>query len=178
MGEIHIFNIKNNWRNWDFFIETGTGQGESLLHAKNLPFKELVSFEIHPEIYKRVRFLADERTQIINYSSLAGLKEFVPKIPKDKKILFWLDAHFPGADYLLGEYKYDEVSMPLYNELQIIEQYRADCKDTILVDDVHLYDREKLERFMPDHTFTTKRIGEWYGCYSTDSPIWNDRTGQ
>lgn len=59
--------------------------------------------------------------------------------PEDR-VLFFLDAHFPGADYRGA--KYDVAApnaVPLQEELNLIVKYREGCSDYIVCDDARIY---------------------------------------
>ena len=85
----------------EYYFETGTGQGECLDHSLRYPFKEYWTVDIDEELIencygrmqyyeKNINFLIGKSTEIID--------EYVPNIPKESSTLFFLDAHFPGAD--------------------------------------------------------------------------------
>jgi hypothetical protein len=67
---------------------------------------------------------------------------------KDVSVLFFLDAHFPGADFHKMTYEesirqYQEEAFPLENELRIIKSLRDISKDVFIIDDFVLYDKDK-----------------------------------
>ena len=138
----------------DTFIETGTGRGEGLEYAKKFPFKQLYSFEINSHVFDVSQDAFDMRTQIFHSKSVDGLLQVLPLI-QGKRILFWLDAHYPGADY--GHAKYDaepdmDVRLPLYRELETIIKHRG-VKDVFIIDDVRIYDKGKIREYLPNVEF-------------------------
>ena len=63
-------------------------------------------------------------------------------------ILFWLDAHFPGADHGLRDYNAEldeQVRCPLESELEVISRFRAGREDVFIIDDLRLYLRGTYE---------------------------------
>jgi hypothetical protein len=73
------------------------------------------------------------------------LEEYVPQIPKDSATLFFLDAHFPGADFHKCTYeesirKYQKDAFPLEEEVDIILKGRDISKDVFIIDDFVLYE--------------------------------------
>ena len=63
------------------------------------------------------------RIEILNQTSEEALADVLPAVERDKPILFWLDAHFPGADFGLATYKDEhgrEPALPLERELALI----------------------------------------------------------
>ncbi len=153
MGELYLHNLDKYKCN--IFIETGTGKGTGLKHALQFPFKSFYSIEINKELYEycKTRYISTKLT-LLNMTSLEGLQKILPTISKEDKILFWLDAHFPGADFQLGSYD-DEIEetikLPLQTEIELIYKYRKDCKDTFIIDDLQLFEEGLYELKMPDN---------------------------
>ena len=64
------------------------------------------------------------------------------------KILFYLDAHFPGEVSNGFNYRnniHDETSFPLINELNLIKQIRPTSQDIIIIDDLCLFENGDFE---------------------------------
>lgn len=124
------------------FVETGTGHGESLLFACRFPFVSLWSCEIERVLanFALERVCHDERVSLFIGSSaqMLGMLSF---LPMDEPILFWLDAHFPGADYGLRGYGdiEESVRLPLREELTLIRAHRRCNADVILIDDARIW---------------------------------------
>jgi hypothetical protein len=130
-------------------VETGTGKGDGVRYARGFPFEEIYSIEIVAEQVEKLRpeFADDPRIHLIAGESTGSLRDLIPKIKGNA--VFWLDAHFPGAD--LGLNTYEEsgdptVSMPLRQELEMIRDMRAGFLDVILIDDLRIYERDNFER--------------------------------
>ena len=79
-----------------------------------------------------------------DYSTNA-ISNDLPKIPKEENILFFLDAHFPGADFHKISYEesirqYKEDAFPLEQELKLIINNRDVSNDVFVIDDFMLYE--------------------------------------
>ena len=127
------------------FVETGTGTGTGLRYAATFAFASLHSVEIWPAqaTAMQTEFLGDPRITIACGESPAFLQDLLPRLPPEPA-LFWLDAHFPGAD--LGHAAYDaepdlDRRFPLERELNAIADLRCGRPDVILIDDLRVYER-------------------------------------
>lgn len=145
MGSLKRFNLGKISKQYDcpYFFETGTWMGNGLAYAKNTPFTKLYSSEIMPEIADkaRTRFSAENRIEIFTGNSTAVFEQTLPIIHGN--CVFWLDAHFPGAEEGLkdyNEYDNEQVKLPLEKELQLIKDIRPDFQDVILIDDLRIYE--------------------------------------
>lgn len=159
MGELKLFNlneIKNKFKLVSL-IETGTGDATSLKQAlditKNNKFSKYYSIEIYKPLYEKcldeLSLYVDFDIQLINNNSIDGLEEIIKNHALDDNILFWLDAHFPEADFG-GPNQYSSVEdkklrIPLEEELQIIKKYRTNNKDFIIIDDLRIYEDNNYE---------------------------------
>ncbi len=154
MGELYIHNLEPYLaeHNPTIFVETGTGDGTGLAHAAKSKFDKLYSIEIMPQLAEkcRYRFVDDKRVHIIENNSLEGLVEILQVVPAEEPVFFWLDAHFPGADF--GFNSYDHLSenvnlhKPLKAELKTIVRCRPDIsKDVFIIDDLRIYERGDYE---------------------------------
>jgi hypothetical protein len=131
MGTLRSFNLQPFMEQFGcrYLFETGTGIGDGLAYAAYYAFERLWSVEIHPEVAAtaRDRFVGDPRIQILEQTSEDALSALLPTIDRGKPILFWLDAHFPGADFGYASYK-DETNLerrlPLERELALIGKLR------------------------------------------------------
>ena len=88
--------------NLKYYFETGTGKAECLEYALRYPFEEYWTVDIDEDLIeesfnkfknmsKNINLLIGKSTEILD--------EYVPPIPKESPTLFYLDAHFPGADF-------------------------------------------------------------------------------
>jgi hypothetical protein len=126
------------------FLETGTGSGAGITAAMLAPFERIFSVEIMPVIAAsaRRRFAGDARVEIVEGASIEGLASILARLPVTVPALFWLDAHFPGADYGLASYDAEsdvDLRLPLERELALINRARPDSGDVIIIDDLRIY---------------------------------------
>ena len=151
MGEINIFDLNTFITKYDLsnFIETGTGKGDGLNHAIKYGFKKLYSIEIIKQLYDDVKSkIIDSRVNLINSDSITGLTKIISEL--DGNTLFWLDAHFPGADFHIENMSYHDdlekdIKLPLEAELELIFKLRPDNKDVFIIDDLNLYEDGNYE---------------------------------
>lgn len=150
MGSLHVFILEDI--RCTVFFETGTGTGASLQYAAGHPqFQRLYSSEIDPRTAQRAAqfFAADRRITVLNADSKTALARVLPTIAQEERILFFLDAHFPGeveTDFAGRKGQAPlEVALPLEEELRVIKQYRANCRDVILIDDLRIYENGPFE---------------------------------
>lgn len=151
MGEITSFNLSEFIEKYkiDIYFETGTGQCTSLEYASKFNFKKLYSVDIDEDLYQSAKnkFIDNEKIVLLNDLSTNAIIQTVPTISKDYNVLFFLDAHFPGADFHKITYeesiiKYKEIAFPLIEELKLITDLRDMSKDVIIIDDFVLYDQK------------------------------------
>ena len=130
------------------YIETGTGEGATLEYSMRHCFDKFYSVEIHDEIFKRARdkFKNLSRLYGRDCSILHGNSyEKLPEILKNLKgnSLFFLDAHFPGADFKFSNYgdtsDYD-TRLPLEREIEVICNNRDISKDVFIIDDLVIFE--------------------------------------
>ena len=158
MGELQIFDIlgfKDEFH-LNIFIETGTGNGHSLKHVlditKNNKFKKYYSIEIYKPLYEECistfSSYVDYDINLINETSYNGLDTILQNITKEDNVLFWLDAHFPGADFKFTSYSSTEdklLRIPLEEEIKLIKKYRPNNKDLFIIDDLRIYEDGQYE---------------------------------
>jgi hypothetical protein len=159
MGELKLFNlneIKNKF-NLVSLVETGTGDATSLKQAlditKDNKFLNYYSIEIYKPLYEKCLIdlipYNNFNIELINKNSINGLEEIFKKHSINNNILFWLDAHFPEADFG-GPKQYSSVEdktlrIPLEEELKIIKKYRTNNKDYLIIDDLRIYEDNDYE---------------------------------
>jgi hypothetical protein len=146
MGSISHFDLQKIQHRYgcQHFVETGTGTGEGLAYATTANFTNVLSIEIVAELAAKAqqRFAHDRRVQIMHGTTAALLPQVLSDVPPKEPILFWLDAHFPGADFGLAKYNAEQktdLRLPLEEELRIIRRLRPDGLDTIIIDDLRIY---------------------------------------
>ncbi|MGK7346229.1 MAG: hypothetical protein ACNS63_10540 [Candidatus Nitrospinota bacterium M3_3B_026] len=114
------------------FVETGSYKGDTIEWARD-KFEKIYSMELDPALHQKCleRFKGMENVNLIQGDSVESLRKLMPQI--NEKCFFWLDAHFSAKETALGE-----VSVPLLEELEIIEGHKI--KDHIIViDDYRLF---------------------------------------
>ena len=147
MGQLNeAIQIKNVLDFYDIknFVETGTGKAEvvqTVVEADET--LNIHTIEVIPEIYDKNK---------INFSYLKDVNwhlgtsfDILPEILPDLKgtTLFWMDAHFPGADFGLSSYgdeKDDDKRLPLKKELETIVANRDVSNDVFVIDDLRIYE--------------------------------------
>lgn len=150
MSVLRNFNLKQIKDKYqiDTFLETGTAEGDGIEHALNFHFKDIISIEIieNQVLKMKQKFKNYNNVSIILGNSTDVFKNILPYI--NDNIIFWLDAHYPGADitqnnvnlkiqlYINGP---DNIRLPLEHELLMIKELRKNKKDVILLDDLNIY---------------------------------------
>ena len=145
MGSLYRFDLERYAETYDLpvLFETGTFFGYGVQLAINAGFEKIFSVEIIDEYFTAnvERFSDQENVTILKGESAAVLGDTVGEI--ESNILFWLDAHFPGADGGLCHYNSCEdeaIRCPLEHELEIIRARRPGRKDVFIIDDLNLYE--------------------------------------
>ena len=124
-----IFEIKT-------FIETGTFDGETAKRA-SLIFDEVHSIELSEILFNRAHTKLKDYKNIFLHLGDSGLI-LNNIINKDKKTLFWLDAHWNGGDTA----KSDD-NTPVLNELNSIK--KSNLKNSIiLIDDILCFQNKQI----------------------------------
>jgi hypothetical protein len=145
MGSISRFNLNKIIREYNtiYFFETGTGQGDGIEHALKSPFKKIFSTEIIPQLAKKAskKFTSFAQVSILESDSIKALTDELPNL--NSNCIFWLDAHFPGAD--AGMKKYDatvdeSIRLPLEREVNLIKKIRVGFNDVFIIDDLRIYE--------------------------------------
>ena len=158
MGTLRTFNLAPMMEAFGcrYLFETGTSAGDGVHYASFFQFTEIWSVEIVKELADRARqrFAGDNRVHILNTASEDALLRVLPNIPPSRPVIFWLDAHFPGADDGLSGYKDeqdDDRRLPLQRELDVIAALRPTSRDVILIDDLRIYEDGEWEQgALPD----------------------------
>ena len=156
MGELYLHDLNSyiDRHGLTCFVETGTGKGTGLAYALQCQFKKWYSIEIEPVLFAETfeKFGRIPGVKLILDNSVDGLDRLLPRLA-DERVLFWLDAHFPGADFQLARYD-DEpdpsVRLPLMDELKVIAENRQDKADVLIIDDLRLFEEGCYEDKIPD----------------------------
>jgi hypothetical protein len=145
MGSLNRFDLSRIIKEYNTpnMFETGTFWGDGVAHALHLPFSNIISVEIIPAIAAkaRCRFAANEKVKIMETDSISALERQLPKL--EGNTVFWLDAHFPGADAGLTDHAdgTDELfRLPLIKETELISKFRKKFHDVLILDDLRIYE--------------------------------------
>ena len=125
----------------DTYVETGTGLGVTLGKAYRAAcLQRCYSVDIDFEWVAAARAAYPGTSIAHDYSHIALEWWLREKLPQEARVLFFLDAHFPGADYRRAAYDVTaEHAVPLRQELELIAKYRKHGKDYIICDDARIY---------------------------------------
>lgn len=131
----------------EYFIETGTYQGDGVQVALDAGFSHVISYEIDVGLYANAvkRFKGNSRVKLYHKSS-AEMADELKYI--NSPVTFFLDGHFSA-----GSTGYDEKCFyPLLAELEAIKNHHIKTH-TILIDD------RRLLKKLGDTPFTTDDRG-------------------
>lgn len=126
----------------DYFIETGTYQGDTLDIIKNSnKFKYLYSIELSDVFYNNCinRFINDNNIKIFKGNSRYDLFKIIFNI--NTNITFWLDGHWSGVPDVGCD---KELLCPVLYELEQIRKHHINTH-TIIIDDIRLMDGSHFE---------------------------------
>lgn len=148
MGSLRAFDLSTYISQYgcEIYIETGTGICDCLSHAVQYPFLEFYSIDIDGQLIDDAKSLFNQNNiHFLHDYSHIGLEEILTTIPQDKPTFFFLDAHFPGADFHKTTYEesitqFKEDAFPLQKEIDVIKKYRDISKDVFIIDDWFLYE--------------------------------------
>ena len=150
MGSISRFALNKISKDYNaiYFVETGTWKGDGVAVALQNPFQKIISIEIIPQIaaLAKKRFQLSENVKIIAGASTPVLLRELPTLKGN--CIFWLDAHFPGAEEGIMEYnaeKDESLRLPLENEIEVISMARTCYKDVLIIDDFRIYEDGPFE---------------------------------
>lgn len=121
----------------EYFVETGTGQAESLTAVTaQHPFRAYHSCDWDEIMVRgsRYRMQDDPRVTIAHARSTEFLEALLSWLPRCSPVLFWLDAHFPWTNR-----PDSNLILPLAQELAIIARMRPEGRDVIAIDDLAIY---------------------------------------
>tara|TARA_R110000824_G_scaffold3833_8_gene18308 strand:- start:6644 stop:7264 length:621 start_codon:yes stop_codon:yes gene_type:complete len=152
MGSINRFNIAELMERYHLknYVESGTGSGTCLEFVMQYPFDSFHSIEIYKEVYDKaiekfvsIQKLYDRECNIILGNSYEVLPSILTGLKAQENTLFFLDAHFPGADFghqKHGDEKNADKRIPLEREIETIVKNRDTSRDVIIADDLRIYE--------------------------------------
>lgn len=201
MGSISRFNINKIATDYHclHFVETGTWKGDGVAYALQTNFTRIISIEIIPGIAEEAqkRFQHNKNVRIVTGDSVPVLSRELPLLQGN--CIFWLDAHFPGAEEGIRRYDAEndeDRRLPLEKEIGIIRVSRPHFKDVLIIDDLRIYEDGPYENgnapadtlpkanrnidFVTSHFGTTHHISRLYRDegYIILTPISTRSTGQ
>jgi len=113
-------------------IETGTCHGDTLAALRDV-FEHLYSIELCKPYFELVkkRFNRMPHVHLVLGDSATELKGILDQVrPLKRRLLFWLDGHYSGADSAKGE-----VETPIFQELDHILGDEQTLSAVIAIDD-------------------------------------------
>lgn len=152
MGQLNeAIQVKNvlDFYNIDNFVETGTGAAEVVRSISSIKSDlNIHTIEIIEEIFNKNKISNSYLTNVNWHlgQSSEVMPEILPQL--EGNTLFWLDAHFPGADFGLASYgdeKDLDKRLPLRSELEIIVEGRDVSNDVFVIDDLRVYEDGPFE---------------------------------
>ena len=117
------------------YIETGTGDGESVAIALSAGFKLIITIEAAPRVFERAceRFAFDDSVLNVLGDSGSALPNILGRI--NEPITFFLDAHWSSGEPNLPN---GVSKCPLLDDLIAIRKHPVKTH-TILIDDIHYF---------------------------------------
>lgn len=160
MGKLyHILSIVKTLQDFELevFVETGTGSGDAVTAMlQQSPQMPMHTIEIFDPIFQKAqeKFRDHANVTVHHGESPKVLSNLVPSITVPT--LFWLDAHYPGADY--GYQSYDaelntDVRLPLERELEAICTHKNVALDVFVMDDLRIYEDGPFQNGTMAHAF-------------------------
>lgn len=152
MGQLkEAIQVKNVLDFYDIenFVETGTGAAEVVRSVSNINNKlNIHTIEIIEEIYEKNK-VSFSYLNNVNWHLGQSSDVLLNILPNLKgNTLFWLDAHFPGADFGMASYGDEpdlDKRLPLKSELEIIVKNKDVKNDVFVIDDLRIYEDGPFE---------------------------------
>lgn len=147
--------------NLDTFFETGTGNGEGIIYAKECGFNNIHTVDCIQET--ALKAMSDQPWAKVHFGQSPNVIhafQTMRKVEDSCRVLWWLDAHFPGVDTKLMDWDESKETysqnecLPLPSELDAIAAGPWQ-DDVIIIDDAFLYRAGLLSN--P----STERVPDW-----------------
>jgi len=119
---------------FDVFIESGSGEGNSIQCALDVGFKTIYSIEPSLKLYNLCvnRFKNNQNVKLFNGSSTSFLPDILRSV---EGAVFWLDGHWCAGDSVCV----DNVICPILDEIGIIYNSKCRLSSILLIDDIRLF---------------------------------------
>lgn len=139
MGYLTSFDLRSF--GCDVLVETGTGLGTSLIAAASAGcFDRLYSCDVDRPLVYAARIKVPQARIGTGLSTVCLARWLAEDLRAEDRVLFFLDAHFPGADFRGQPYTFDiDHAVPLREELELIRRHRPSARDVIICDDARVY---------------------------------------
>jgi hypothetical protein len=171
LTEHDVTDLKKKY-NLDTFFETGTGNGEGVIHAKECGFNNIHTVDCMQETADQAKSNHPWAKVHLGHSpDVVCAFQTMRKAGDPCRVLWWLDAHFPGVDTGILNWQESGESvdcLPLADELDAIVSGPRE-NDVILIDDAFLYRAGILDRPASD------RVPDWATSGLGSLEPWLDR---
>lgn len=167
MGQITAFNLEELKKTYSIenYLETGTGEAISLEYAIRFNFKNYYTIDIDSDLIQNAWSLYGHLDNVIFMCDFSknALMKLVPNL-SDDPTLFFLDAHFPGADFHKISYEqslrtYMHDAFPLKDEVDIIMSNRDISRDVFVIDDFSLYEKGEYDAAVWKYQWLQEELG-------------------
>ena len=141
--------------NFNVFIETGTGDGNTIKNVQPY-FEDVYTIEIKEDLYKKF----NENNLYENVKSYLGdsvkiIPEILSSLKSSQQAAFWLDAHKSGKR--TGK---NDKDVPLYEEIENINEYYQSNEALILIDDFRLFGKIDVSKTDSSYSVDWSDINE------------------
>ena len=141
--------------NFNVFIETGTGDGNTIKNVQPY-FEDVYTIEIKENLYKKF----NENNLYENVKSYLGdsvkiIPEILSNLKSSQQVAFWLDAHKSGKR--TGK---NDKDVPLYEEIENINEYYQSNEALILIDDFRLFGKIDVSKTDSSYSVDWSDINE------------------
>ena len=141
--------IFKDYKNNNFFLETGAYYGVGIQQALDAGYENIVSIELSEHYYNlcKQKFQNNKNVNLVLGDSADVLALVLRNI--DEPITFWLDGHYSCGNTAKGKYW-----SPLMQELDAISKHPCQTH-TIIIDDMRCWNVNN-----PNHPFSWVQIEE------------------
>lgn len=147
---INFLKLLKNTFHSEIFVETGTFLGDTAAYASQV-FDKVHTIELDLGLYNQAinKFQNNSRVSVYHGNSKSVLNTILPNL-KDKKALFYLDAHWSGTGTARG----DETT-PIITELKLLKFHKI-TNAIIVIDDIRYFQpKEIVAKYLQIHNDQT-----------------------